>query len=392
MRKRIIRYLLPLLGIGIVGASVFLFMFIRPLPVKVARPAENVQIQVFGLGTVEARILSKVGFEVGAALVKLNADQGDWVRENDVLARLQSAEQKARVAKAKAGTVHAEAIVMMAEAAVDKALAVLAQKKQTNKRKQALVSRQTVSVESAEEAQMEQDVAAAELAVGISDVDVAKAALEDARAQFEIEKVLLDHHVLRAPFDAIVVQRHKELGSVLSPGEALFTLVAPETVWALAYVDEARAGDLQIGQLAKVHLRSLPRQMFEGHVTRIDIESDRLSEERRVYIACDRCPKSFHLGEQAEIFITTNVLDNALLVPETAIEHFDGTKGSVWTVEDGELRRRNITLGHRTLDSRLEITDGLPEGARVVSAIRPGLREGRAAKVLEETALEETGL
>lgn len=391
MRKRLFRYFLPLLGAGAIMAAVFLFMFFRPLSVEVARPTENVPVKVFGLGTVEARILSKTGFEAGAALVELNADHGDRVNKGDVLARLRSAEQEARVAKAKAGTVNAEAAVKMAEAAVGKARAVLAQKKQTNKRKQALVARQTVSVETAEEAQMEQDVAAAELAVAISDVDVAKAALEDARAQFDMEKVLLDHHVLRAPYDAIIVQRHKELGSVLSPGEALFTLVAPETVWALAYVDEARAGDLRIDQPAEVRLRSLPRQMFEGHVTRIGIESDRVSEERRVYIACDRCPESFHLGEQAEIFITTGVLDNAVLVPETAIENFDGIKGTVWTVEDGELQRRDVMFGHRTLDSKLEVTDGLPQGARVITALRPGLREGRAAKVLLDTVKEGTG-
>jgi HlyD family secretion protein len=386
MRKRIVRYLLALLGIGAIGAAVFLFMFIRPLPVEVARPAEAVPVNIFGLGTVEARILSKIGFEVGAALVELNADHGDRVSQGDVLARLHNGEQQARVARAKAGVVNGEAAVKMAQAAVGKARAVLAQKKLMNARKQALLSRQTVSVESAEESQMEVDVAAAELAVAASDVDVAKAALEDARAQYQLETVLLDHHVLKAPYDAIVVERHKELGSVLAPGEALFTLVAPETVWALAYVDEARAGGIRVGQPAEVRLRSLPRQMFEGHVTRIAIESDRVSEERRVYIACDRCPERFHLGEQAEAFIRTAVLDKALLVPETAVEGFDGTKGVVWTVEDGDLRRREMTFGNRTLDSRLEITGDLPDGTQVVTTLRPGLREGRAAKVTEETA------
>ncbi|WP_417847079.1 efflux RND transporter periplasmic adaptor subunit [Thalassospira povalilytica] len=386
MRKRIVRYLLALLGIGAIGAAVFLFMFIRPLPVEVARPAEAVPVQVFGLGTVEAHILSKIGFEVGAALVELNADHGDRVSQGDVLARLHNGEQQARVARAKAGVVNGEAAVKMAQAAVGKARAVLAQKKLTNERKQALLSRQTVSVESAEESQMEVDVAAAELAVAASDVDVAKAALEDARAQYQLETVLLDHHVLKAPYNAIVVERHKELGSVLAPGEALFTLVAPETVWALAYVDEARAGDIRVGQPAEVRLRSLPRQMFEGHVTRIAIESDRVSEERRVYIACDHCPDRFHLGEQAEVFIRTAALDKALLVPETAVEGFDGTKGVVWTVEDGDLRRREVTFGNRTLDSRLEITGDLPDGAQVVTTLHPGLREGRAAKVTEEAA------
>lgn len=383
MRKRILRYLLVLLGISGVGTAVFLFVFMRPLQVEVARPAENVPIKVFGLGTVEARILSRIGFEVGAALLELHADHGDRVKKGDVLARLHSAEQDARVAKARAGVVKAEAAVKMAEAAVGKARAVLAQKKQTNRRKQALVAKKTISVEAAEEGQMEEDVAAAELAVSISDIEVAKAALQDAKAQYGYEKILLDHHTLRAPYDAIVVARHKELGGVLTAGEPLFTLVAPETVWALAYVDEARAGDIRVGQPAEVRLRSLPRLMLQGHVTRIDIESDRVSEERRVYIACDQCPESFHLGEQAEVFITTTVLDKALLIPEIAVEGFDGTRGKVWIVEDGALHRREVTLGHRTLDSQLEVVKGVPQGMLVVKELRPGLREGRAAKVLE---------
>ena len=383
MKKRILRYVLALSVPVAVGVGVFLFVFMRPLPVEVASPAANVPVKVFGLGTVEARILSKIGFEVGAALVELNADHGDRVRKGDVLGRLHSAEQEARVARARAGVVNAEATVRMAEAAVGKARVVLAQKQQANTRKQALVARRTISVESAEEAQMEEDVAAAELAVAASDVEVAKARLEDARALHDLEKVLLDHHVLKAPYDAIVVERHKELGSVLAPGEALFTLVAPETVWALAYVDEARAGGIAVGQRAEVRLRSLPRQMFRGHVTRIDIESDRVSEERRVYIACDMCPDSFHLGEQAEVFITTAVLDRALLVPETAVEGLDGTRGTVWTVEDGALHRRQVTFGERTLDARLDILAGLPRDARVVTALRPGLREGRAARPSE---------
>ena len=383
MKRRILRPVLALLALVAIGLAVFLFVFLRPLPVEVAGPAGQVPVEVFGLGTVEARILSPVGFEVGAALVELNADHGDRVKKGDVLARLHDAEQAARVAKAEAGTVNAEAAVRMAEAAVGKARAVLAQKRQANRRKQALVARQTVSVEVAEEAQMEEDVAAAELAVSLSDVEVAKAALDDARAQLELEQVLLEHHVLTAPYDAIVVERHKELGAVLASGETLFTLVAPESVWVLAYVDESRAGDIRVGQPAEVHLRSLPRQTFRGRVARVSIESDRVSEERRVYVTCERCPETFHLGEQAEVFITTTVLESALLVPETAVEGFDGTRGAVWTVEDGALHRRNVTFGHRTLASQLEIIGGLPEGARVVLALRSGLREGRAATATE---------
>jgi len=178
--------------------------------------------------------------------------------------------------------------------------------------------------------------------------------------------------------------RHKELGTVLTPGEPLFTLADPETIWALAYVDEARAGRIELNQPAEVRLRSLPGEVFRGHVARIGIESDRVSEERRVYIACDQCPSRFHLGEQAEITVTTSVLDKAILVPENTITGFDGTRGTVWTVENGVLRQRQVTFGARTLDAEVEVVAGLPAGALVVADRPRGLREGRRATVRGE--------
>lgn len=196
--------------------------------------------------------------------------------------------------------------------------------------------------------------------------------------------MLLDQRVLRAPYDGLVVERHKELGAVLTPGEVLFTLIDPTTVWVLGYVDESRAGNIRVGQAAEVRLRSLPRKSFPAHVVRIGIESDRVSEERRVYVACDQCPERFHIGEQAEILVTTARLKQALLVPESAVEGFDGIRGTVWTVEDGRLKRQTVEFGHRTLDARLEITGGIAPGVEVVSKLRPGLREGRAARAREE--------
>src|SRR3546814_15080439 len=105
----------------------------RPLPVVIAQPAENMPVKVFGLGTVEARVLSKIGFEVGAALVELNADHGDRVEKGDVLARLHGAKQEALVSKAEAGIVNADAALRRAEAAVGNARAVISQKRLNGK-------------------------------------------------------------------------------------------------------------------------------------------------------------------------------------------------------------------------------------------------------------------
>ena len=229
-------------------------------------------------------------------------------------------------------------------------------------------------------------MATAELAVALSEVEVAEARRADARAQLEYDNVLLDQHVLTAPYDAIVVKRHRELGSVLNAGEPVFTLVDATTVWVLAYVDESLAGDIRVGQPVEIRLRSLPRTVIPGQVARIDIESDRVNEERRVYVVCNQCPGTFHLGEQAEVLITTTELEQALLIPETAAVKFDGADGKIWVVIDKKLQLLDVQFGSKTLDGRLVIITDLPDGALVVTGLQKGLSEGRRAKTTVQVA------
>jgi HlyD family secretion protein len=110
-----------------------------------------------------------------------------------------------------------------------------------------------------------------------------------------------------------------------------------------------------------------------------------VNEERRVNVIFDQVPQDYHLGEQAEVYITTTRLPHALLVPEVAIEDLKSDRGTVWTVEDGRLARRDVTLGHRMLDGRIEILDGIPDGARVLASLPSGLRVGRATVAGEQS-------
>ena len=372
--------LLPIVLAGVIYAVISW----RPVTVAVAPLAENVPIRVFGLGTVEARVLSRIGFEVGAAVTELNADHGDVVKQGQVLARLNATQQEAKVARAKAVVLSAEVAVKKATANVVKARAILAQRLEVNKRKQQLVTRQVTSAQAGEEAQRDEDVAKAELLVAENDIDVAKAQVTDAKAQLDYEKATLGHHMLLAPFDAVVIDRQKELGTVIKAGDPIFTLVATESVWALAYIDESRAGSIREGQPAEVRLRSLPNQAFPARVVRVGIESDRVSEERRVYVKCEQCPVRFYLGEQAEVLITVATLPKARLLPEAAVTGYDGSKGTVWSVENGYLKRRLVSFGYHTEDARLEVRNGLPDGAEVVTQVGPSLKEGRAARAVPE--------
>ncbi len=383
MRRSSVRYALAGVALAAMAVAGIVAANNRPVSVEVARVENNVPVRVFGLGTVEARVMSKIGFEVGATMAELDADHGDRVSKGQVLARLSLGEQEAKTAKARAAREIASVGIRRADANLEKARAVLAQRQEANRRKQALVGRSVVSEQTAEEAARDEAVARADVVVAASEIASAKAQLSDAEAQLQYEETLLKHRTLVAPYDAIVIERHKELGTVVKAGDPIFTLVAAGSYWGLAYVDEARAGYISEGQLVEARLRSRPQEKFTGKVVRIGLESDRVTEERRVFIKGDNPPASVFLGEQVEFLILVAALEKALLVPEAAVHGYDGREGTVWTVENGRLRRRVVELRHRTEDSRIEIVAGLPEGAHVATRVEAGFRDRRAARISE---------
>ena len=139
----------------------------------------------------------------------------------------------------------------------------------------------------------------------------------------------------------------------------MFTLIAPNSIWVRAYVDEALAGGLTVGQPAFVRLRSEPDSLFETEVVRIDQENDRLTEERRVYVRCRVCNPQHqlrYLGEQAEIEIVKKIIPSGLFVPLKFVEGYDGRSGTVWVLQNGRLAKRRVQIGERLLDGRVQIT------------------------------------
>mgnify|MGYP001765300974 CR=1 FL=1 len=376
------RWIYGLLAVAALGAGGYLVME-RPLSVTVVEPETNVDIRVYGLGTVEARILSRIGFEVGATLVTLSADAGDSVKKGQELALLYATEQEARVTRARAARQSTGAALEKTAAMVKRAQAVLDERKLANDRQQALARRDAVSVQRAEESQRDLAVARADFAVAEADVAVALAQSEEAAAGLSLEETLLAHRKLVAPYDARIVARHAELGTVVRAGDPVFTLVDPDTIWVQAYVDEERAGLLALGQHASIRVRSRPDMTYSGTVSRIGLESDRVNEERRVWLACADCPAEMYLGEQAEVRITVATRDAALMVPEVAIMGFDGARGRVWLVVDGKLSLKELEFGPRDDRGRVELKGGLPDGGRIVALPPKNASEGRSANIVE---------
>ena len=358
-------------------------LFAREIAVRTAVPEHNVEVRVFGIGTVEAQVVSKIGFQIAGKIVALDADQGDLVTAGALLARLDEDAQRAKLLKSEAAERQAAANLTRAQAQRDRAEVAFQQKKSINVRRQSLASRGAVSQEAAEDAQAAEDIAHSDVRVVEADATVAAVLREDAAAQRRIDAVLLRQHELRAPFDARIIARHKELGGIANAGEPVFTLITPDSIWVRAYIDEALAGGIALGQTAYVRLRSEADRTVEARIMRIDQENDRVTEERRVYVRCRACEPQHQLrflGEQAEIEIVKAVIPSGLFVPLKFVEGFDGRSGTVWVVENGRLAKRRVQLGERLLDGRVQVTANLPADVAIVVDERSDLREGRAAR------------
>ena len=264
---------------------------VSEIAVRVAAPERDVQVRVFGIGTVEAQVVSKVGFQVAGRIVAVQADQGEFVKAGSLLAKLDDDAQRAKLMKSEVAQRQAAATLTRVQAQRDRVEANYQQKKNVSGRRQTLVDRGAVSQEAAEDAAAAEKIARSDVNVVEADVAIAKVAQEDAAAQQRLDTVLLSQHELRAPFDARVVARHKELGSIVNAGEAAFTLIPPESIWVRAFIDEALAGGLAVGQTAFVRLRSESNQLVETEIVRIDQENDRVTEERRLYVRCKSCSR-----------------------------------------------------------------------------------------------------
>jgi HlyD family secretion protein len=371
-----------LAGVALVGWRVLL----QPVAVEVAAVSTDIPVQVFGLGAVAARVQSGVGFKVAGVLVALNADAGDRVPAGAVLARLDAREVAAQLGQADAGVLQARAGLVKARADVEAAEANRANAAAVAKRRSDLAKGGHASVEEMQTTRTAELSAVASLGIARAGIDVAAASLTAAEAQVTFAQAVLDNYTLRAPYDALVVARNLQLGAMPVPGQTVLTLVDPATIWVLGYVDERLAGGLAVGQRAEITLRSEAGRHYPGHVARIEIQSDAVNEERLVEIAFDAIPRDIHLAEQAEVVITTGRIDRAVLVPQTSVAERRASRGTVWTIQDGRLARREVTVGAPLLDGRLPIIDGLADDIRVVISPATGLRAGRAAVIAEKAS------
>ncbi len=211
----------------------------------------------------EVHVAVKYGGRVAEVLV----DEGDMVEAGDVLAKLDTAELDANLARAEAEIHQAQESVAGAEALIAQRESELAFAEQELERASTLVQRGHTSQEIADQRLTQRDTAKAALRAAEAQLATAKATVRSAEAAAKQIEVQLDEATIRAPRLGRVQYRLAEPGEVVANGGRIVTLLDLTDVYMTIFLPTSEAGRLAYGAEARIRLDAAPEYMIPASVS-----------------------------------------------------------------------------------------------------------------------------
>lgn len=349
----------------------------------------SITVTVSATGTLQPNNQVDVGSEISGTFKTVEVNYNDRVKRGQVLGRIDTAKQEAQVKQTAASLAAARAKVLQARATVSEAKAKLARFVQVQESSGGKVP-----------AKSEMDSARATFERAVADEANAKAAVAQAEASLEVQRIDLSKAVLRSPINGIVLTRAVEPGQTVAASlqtSVLFTLAEDLTQMELQVdVDEADVGKVQPGQSATFTVSAYPDRTFPAVVSQVRFGSKTVAGVV-TYTAVLKVNNSDLLlrpGMTGTAGITVQKVDNVTLVPNTALrfappvapaakqssggsllgklmprppssalkpqEGVADKQQHIWTLRDGELQQIAITVG-MTDGVKTEVTSGTLE-------------------------------
>lgn len=356
-------------------AAIAITVYIKKHSFETINPTvSELNVTLFGVGSVEAKEVILLAPKTTAKIGSLYADEGDSVQKGKALALLEPSDLSASKEEAQAGLARSKAqysvqLAQLDDAKAKEALAQITLERYTNLAKKGFVSQAELDTASAAAKSAKAGLDSATIGVQSTKADIKKS-----EAVVGTMSARIDDLTLRTPVDSVVISRDAEKGSTVSAGSPVFHLANPKTIWIKAFVDERQSGALKVGQQAVITLRSNEKQKFQGAVSRIGAQSDRVTEEKEVDIAFKAIPSSITIGEQAEVTITTASYPQALTLPRSALVKKDAKNG-VWVNIDGRAKFREVSIKGQSLDAKVALS-GISKDDKVALHNKRELSEG----------------
>jgi RND family efflux transporter MFP subunit len=317
-------------------------------------------------GYVVAQRKAAVASKGTGRLVYLGVVEGDCVKKNQIIARLEDSDVRASLDQAKANLRINEADLKDAQ--------------QSLKRQKDLLEKGLAT-------QADYDAAEARQLRVVANIEMAKAMVNGA-------EVSLENTLIRAPFDGTVLAKNADIGEMVVPmaasvgsKSAVVTIADMTSLQVEADVSESNIQNVKPDQPCEITLDAYPEVRYQGYVAKIVPTADRAKATVMVKVAFKSYDNRVLPEMGAKVLYLTKASDAAastekprLTLPASAIVERAGKK-IAFRVIDNKASSVTISVG-RAMGTFIEITDGLTSGEKVIDKVDASINDGVKIKVL----------
>jgi RND family efflux transporter MFP subunit len=373
----------------LVGASSWWMLGHRAIPVHTVAavpaagdPGAGAVLQATGYIT--ARRQATVSAQLTGTLTEVLIEEGDRVKKNQILAKLDDSEYKAALDTAVAQARAAYALVEQFQAQ-------LAQNLRDAKRDDTLAMQGLVSKQTAEQARTLADSTRAQLVSQQKQAVAADAEVIEAQVNF-------DYCVVRAPFDGVITTKDAQVGEIISPFSAgggftrtgIGTIVDMDSLEVDVDVNEAYIGRVAPNMPAEAVLDAYPDWKIPAHVIAIVPAADRGKATVKVRVAMEQKDSRIvpDMGVRVSFLeakpTATTEAPRGVLVPSKAIVQRNGGS-NVFIVTGGRVRQQKVDPSAQDFGDKRLVPALINAGDNVVVSPPDSLRDGSEVQVQKDS-------
>jgi RND family efflux transporter MFP subunit len=315
-------------------------------------------------GYVVAQRKAAVASKGTGRLVYLGVVEGDKVRKDQIIARLEDNDVKAQLDESKANLELQESSLKDAG--------------NTYERQKALLKTGSAS-------QSAVDAAESNYKHVLASINVAK-------AQVQAAEVALENTIIRAPFNGTVLTKDADVGEIVAPlaagvnsKAAVVTIADMSSLQVEADVSESNIEKISSQQEGEIILDAYPGQSYAGYVAKVVPTADRTKATVLVKVGFKNYDSRVLPEMSAKVMFLSKGSDKPaigqqplLVIPSTAIVNRNG-KHVVFIVKNNEAVQVPVTTGQQ-FDSFIEIKSGLKNGDQIIDNITDKIKDGTKVK------------
>jgi len=357
---------------------------------------ENLTSITSASGEVKPKKNVNISAHVAGRIIKIGVEEGQRVKEDDFLLKLDSVQYEAMADRDRAFISSYRAELIRAEATLKK-------DERYYERQKKLYDEKLISEELLESANAQYEISKAQHQAILYQIDQAKASLESTLD-------ILSKTVYNSPIDGIITSLRVEegetamIGTMNNPGTILMTIADLSVMEVEVDVDETDVIGVEIGHRAEVRVDALPDQTIEGKVTEIgssalqQTTASQESKDFKVIITLENPPESLKPGLSASADIITAEKQDVLAVPISALvlrekEEKENSKNDeqeegVYVVENSRVKFFPVEKGIMG-EMMIEIISGLEEGQEIVVGPYSALRQLKDDMLIKQEEKKE---